>query len=264
MDAPLALGCAGGRAAVFSRGRPGEAGANEDAAALVSLGAGRGILAVADGAGGHASGAEASAAALGGLLSALSAGQDDGGGMRRRVLDGIERAGEAVTAVGSGAATTLAVLEIDGDTVRPYHVGDREILVLGQRGRIRLQVVPHSPTGYGVESGLLDAEDAIDHEERHVVSNVVGASDMRIEIGADGRRLRRARHRPPRDGRALRQPAHRGDRGDRPQGAAGAGGGDPRPRASTSGCGRRATGPALQARRPDLRPLAPRRTDAVT
>jgi serine/threonine protein phosphatase PrpC len=43
--------------------------------------------------------------------------------------------------------------------------------------------VAHSPVGYAVESGLLGAGEAIHHDARHVVSNVVGADDMRIEIG---------------------------------------------------------------------------------
>jgi serine/threonine protein phosphatase PrpC len=74
-------------------------------------------------------------------------------------------------------------VEIDDGTIRPYHVGDSEILVTGQRGRLKLQIVPHSPTGYGVESGLLDEEAAIVHEDRHFVSNVVGSREMRIEVG---------------------------------------------------------------------------------
>jgi serine/threonine protein phosphatase PrpC len=57
------------------------------------------------------------------------------------------------------------------------------MLVVGQRGKIKLQSVPHSPVGYGVESGFLDETEAMFHEERHIVSNVVGTPDMRIEVG---------------------------------------------------------------------------------
>jgi len=57
------------------------------------------------------------------------------------------------------------------------------ILVTGQRGKIKLQSVPHSPVGYAVEAGMLDENEAVHHEERHLVSNVVGSTDMRIEIG---------------------------------------------------------------------------------
>ncbi|MFP4611285.1 MAG: PP2C family protein-serine/threonine phosphatase, partial [Thiohalophilus sp.] len=41
-----------------------------------------------------------------------------------------------------------------------------------------------SPVGYAVEAGFLDAEEAIHHEERHLISNVVGAEDMNISMGS--------------------------------------------------------------------------------
>ena len=49
--------------------------------------------------------------------------------------------------LGAGSATTLAVAEVVGQTVRTYHVGDSPIWVFGQRGRLKLQTVPHSPVG---------------------------------------------------------------------------------------------------------------------
>ena len=82
-----------------------------------------------------------------------------------------------------GAATTLALVEIQDRTIRPYHVGDSAILVTGQRGKVKLQTIPHSPIGYAVEAGLMEEEEAIHHEERHVISNVIGSDQMRIEIG---------------------------------------------------------------------------------
>ena len=80
-------------------------------------------------------------------------------------------------------ATTLALVEIQGRTIRPYHVGDSVILLTGQRGKLKLQTIPHSPIGYAVEAGLMKEEDAIHHEARHVISNVIGSEQMRIEIG---------------------------------------------------------------------------------
>jgi serine/threonine protein phosphatase PrpC len=85
--------------------------------------------------------------------------------------------------LGTGAATTLALVEIQDRTIRTYHVGDSEILVTGQRGKVKLQTIPHSPIGYAVEAGLMNEEDAIHHEERHVISNVIGSDQMRIEMG---------------------------------------------------------------------------------
>ena len=58
------------------------------------------------------------------------------------------------------------------------------ILVVGQRGKIKLQTVSHSPVGYAVEAGVLDEKEALHHEDRHLVSNMLGLADMRIEVGS--------------------------------------------------------------------------------
>ena len=79
---------------------------------------------------------------------------------------------------------TIDYFEIQGDTVRSYHVGDSMTMVCGQRGKIKFQSVAHSPVGYAVESGLLDQDEAVHHEHRHIISNTVGDAEMRIEIGA--------------------------------------------------------------------------------
>jgi serine/threonine protein phosphatase PrpC len=103
--------------------------------------------------------------------------------MREAILNGVEQADEKISAMGLGAATTVAIVEIRGREVRPYHVGDSMTLITGQRGRIKYLTVPHSPVGYAVESGLLDAKEAMYHEQRHLVSNVVGTPHMHVEIG---------------------------------------------------------------------------------
>ena len=58
------------------------------------------------------------------------------------------------------------------------------MLITGQRGKVKLQTLPHSPVGYGVASGLLDEKEAMYHEERHLISNMVGSVDMRIDVGS--------------------------------------------------------------------------------
>ena len=80
--------------------------------------------------------------------------------------------------------TTLAVVELDDGIARPYHVGDSGIVIMSSRGTIKFQSVSHSPVGYAVEAGVLDANEARSHEDRHLISNVVGSPDMRIEIGS--------------------------------------------------------------------------------
>ena len=58
-------------------------------------------------------------------------------------------------------------------------------MVVGQRGKLKLLTVSHSPMGYAVHSGLLDEVEAMQHEDRHLVFNVVGIPDMHIEMGMD-------------------------------------------------------------------------------
>ena len=104
--------------------------------------------------------------------------------LRDAILNGFEEANRVVRERLAGAATTLAVVELQGRVIRPYHAGDSTIRVVGQRGKIKLQTVSHSPVGYAVESGFLDREEAMHHEERHLISNMIGSPDMHITIGA--------------------------------------------------------------------------------
>jgi serine/threonine protein phosphatase PrpC len=104
--------------------------------------------------------------------------------LRETILSTVEAANLELLKSGTGAATTCALVEIHGDRIRPYHVGDSAILVTGNRGKLKLETVSHSPTGYAVESGLLSESEAIVHEERHLVSNIVGTPEMHISIGS--------------------------------------------------------------------------------
>jgi len=175
---------AGGNAAVFSTRAPGKQTPNEDAAALIDVNGQAGVLVVADGMGGMPVGQRASCLAIRQLLEALQEAPPEEPSLRAVILNGIERANRAIDQLGLGAASTMIVAEIQGRSVRPYHVGDSMILVVGQRGKIKLQTISHSPVGYAVESGLLDEAEAMHHEDRHLVSNMLGAADMRIEVGS--------------------------------------------------------------------------------
>jgi len=182
---------AGGAAAVCSMRCPSKESSNEDAAALIPAGDAAAVLVVADGVGGERAGAQASEIAVRCLKDAVSQFDEDEAGLRAAILDGIERANGAVQELGVGAATTLAAVELRDGWARPYHVGDSMILVVGQRGKIKLQTVAHSPVGFALEAGVINERDALHHEERHVVSNVLGTRDMRIEVGSA---LRLAHH----------------------------------------------------------------------
>jgi serine/threonine protein phosphatase PrpC len=67
--------------------------------------------------------------------------------------------------------------------MRSYHAGDSIIMLVGQRGKLKFQSVSHSPVGYAVEAGLLDETEAVHHEQRNIVSNVLGTPEMRVEVG---------------------------------------------------------------------------------
>lgn len=159
-------------------------GANEDAAAAFCYENGSGLLVVADGMGGMPQGDQAS-----GLLiemireSLLLTGDPAVRGLREPLINGIDSANARINALGVGAGSTLAAVEFTRRTVRCCHVGDSMILVTGNRGRIKLQTVSHSPVGYAVEAGMLDENEAMHHDERNIVSNFVGMPGMRIELG---------------------------------------------------------------------------------
>jgi protein phosphatase len=156
---------------------------NEDSAAIIQLGDDSLVLAVADGVGGSAAGREASNATVRTLSRVLTKLPDETPQLRPAILDAVDQANKAVLGLARGAATTLVVAQLDAKRLQSYHVGDSELLTVGQRGRIKQRVVPHSPTGFAVEAGLLDEDEAVQHDQRHVLFNVIGSSDMRVEVG---------------------------------------------------------------------------------
>lgn len=162
---------------------PDKEGPNEDCAMAVRYGEDAVVLAVADGAGGLPAGRQASATAMQALSDCLAQASRENLLLRTAVLNGIELAQSAVTSLANGSATTLTVMTVEDNVARSYHVGDTTALVVGQRGKVKLHTIPHSPTGFAVEAGFLAPEDALFHHERHLVSNFIGDPDMRIELG---------------------------------------------------------------------------------
>lgn len=175
-------GC-GVEAALYSRVAPGKDTPNEDSAGIIPVAGDSVVLAVADGCGGMRGGSQASALAIESLAEAILNDTSDSGGSRSQILDGFELANARILDLAIGAATTIAAVSFHGGSIRPFHVGDSMILVVGRNGRIKLETVSHSPVGLAVESGLMNEEEAIHHPDRHIVSNVLGDPEMRIEIG---------------------------------------------------------------------------------
>ncbi len=177
-------GIAGGQAIAFTCRDPCKETENEDTVALLPYGPGAAVLVVSDGAGGLPAGKRASLTAVNTLAQSLQTAMDKTTLLRTAIMNGIEAANLAVLALANGSAATMTVISIEGRLTRSYQVGDSEAIVIGQRGLVKLQTTAHSPTGFAVEAGFLDQRDALHHEDRHLVSNFIGTTDMRIDVGA--------------------------------------------------------------------------------
>lgn len=178
----IAAGC--GRAVLLSTPCPDEPGrVNEDGALVAALDARTAVLCVADGAGGLRRGDLASSIALERLAAALIDDRSEAD-LQSRVLSAFEDAHREILDLGIGAATTLAGVMIEDGRLRSFHAGDSRILVTGQRGRRKLVSLPHSPVAYAVEAGLMEEEEALTHDHLHVVSNLVGIDEARIDLSA--------------------------------------------------------------------------------
>ncbi len=159
--------------------RPGYEGeSNQDSAWFAELDEGV-VMAVADGAGGVRRGGDASVQAVRALEEAL--GQRKKRPLRERILSGFEEANRRVMDMSS--ATTLTVVQCSEGNVRCYNTGDSAALMTGQRGKIKLYTVAHSPTGYALEAGVITEDEALEHDDRHLVSNMLGSDAMRVEMG---------------------------------------------------------------------------------
>lgn len=182
LDAPLEERL--GEASLAAFAHAAEAGSvNEDSLGVLQLGPQHVVLLLADGVGGGPAGEQASARALETLFRTIPESVSSYGDARQGILEGFDLANAEVMALGRGAATTLVVVEIQGRSLRTYHAGDSSVLVTGQRGKLKLSTIAHSPVGYAFEAGLLSERDALHHDERHVVSNWIGTNELRIDIG---------------------------------------------------------------------------------
>ena len=173
----------GGTVIAFSAPSPDRSTDNEDSVAVIPYGPEAVVLVVADGAGGLPAGRLASHTAVTTLTRHLESAGEKTIILRTAILDGIEAANDAVLGLGNGAATTFTVITVEGLLARAYQIGDSEGLIVGQRGLLRLQTPVQSPTGFAVEAGFLNEKEALQHRDRHLVSNFLGTADMRIDIG---------------------------------------------------------------------------------
>lgn len=170
-------------ASAFSERCPTKLTPNEDAVAILPINDEAAVFAIADGCGGMRGGEVAASLTLRCLADSVALCGENPKHLRTAILDGIELANHTVQDLKIGAACTIAVVEYHQGWIRTYHVGDSTILLSTNRGRVRYQSICHSPIGFAVEAGFLEPNQAMHHEDRHIVSNVVGDPRMRIEIG---------------------------------------------------------------------------------
>ena len=181
MTEPESMQGLGGEVAVFSTRCPQKTTDNEDAAAVISSGDERGVLVVADGMGGGAAGERASKLAVRTIedrvakLTTLPLCERRFWMELRKRIVGLSKWGwepprqllrSKFRKVSSGRITWGSA-----------------ILVMGQRGKLKLATVSHSPVSQAVDLGVIDDAEAMHHEDRHIVSNILGTPEMRIEIG---------------------------------------------------------------------------------
>lgn len=156
---------------------------NEDCCGVFILDGGDVVMAVADGMGGHRGGDKASRTAIESIEEALKKrDSEEAGAIRDGILKGFELAHERIREWGIGAGTTLSVAHISSSTVRFYHVGDSVGLLLGGRGSLKYKTLEHSAAGFGIEAGLIEGDQAHQSEDHHLLLNVVGGENLRIEM----------------------------------------------------------------------------------
>lgn len=182
MDSAQHFSFRSGKVAALCRRGPDKTEPNDDSAAIVETSNGAIVLAVADGVGSCPVGYKASAIAVQSVADQVVAMENEGN-LRLAILNGIEKANENILGLGVGAATTLSVVEINQSRARAYQIGDSMSLIMGQRGAMKWKSTAHSPVGYAVEAGMLDEIDAMHHEDRHLVSNLLGMHEMHIDVG---------------------------------------------------------------------------------
>lgn len=174
-----------GQVLVYSTPAPykrGDDDPNEDRLAVFELSDGSAVLVVADGVGGLPAGEVASSIVIDRIAERLAA-TDDVTQITATLIAALEDAHRQVRDNGSGGATTVALAHVEQGKYRTLHAGDSVVMQCGQRGKLKLETIAHSPVGYALEAGILSEDEAFEHEDRHVVSNVIGGQDLSITLG---------------------------------------------------------------------------------
>tara|TARA_B100001123_G_scaffold177769_1_gene203810 strand:- start:2150 stop:2908 length:759 start_codon:yes stop_codon:yes gene_type:complete len=175
LERPLTLSCPSGEVVVFTHGSPLAGHKNQDAVGVFCWEDDGLLLAVADGVGGIPGGG----AAAGRVIEVLA--RSPGGPQDDPVGDLLNEVNKSALADNSIGASTVSAVRIERDRLTSHHAGDSATLVVGKRGKIKLQTTCHSPVGMALASGKLTEHEALFHKERHLLSNMVGDSQLWVE-----------------------------------------------------------------------------------
>jgi protein phosphatase len=143
------------------------------------------VALIADGMGGYEGGQEASRLAVETILSVYE--QDTAQGPRAALLKGFQTAHDRIREYAEehpelqGMGTTCTALVLRDREMFFAHVGDSR-LYLARGNSIARLTHDHSYVGRLVESGILRAEEAESHPQRHILTAALGAG---VEVCAD-------------------------------------------------------------------------------
>jgi serine/threonine protein phosphatase PrpC len=172
-----------GEIGFFTHKSPYKESVNEDCLGFIELDDHCGVMAVADGIGGQRSGYMASKIAIETIVTELDKFKGNPREeLRETLLNAIDTAHAEIKKLGVGAGTTLVVAEMVDNNVRFYNLGDSIGYHLGGKGKLKFKTLEQSPIGYAVESGLLDEQEAMTHEDKNLISHALGLDPMRIDI----------------------------------------------------------------------------------
>jgi len=128
-------------------------------------------LGIADGAGGHPKGRDAS------FLIGNEIINDTTG----NTLKLIESINTKIIDLKVGARSTLALMKIASGRVRFFCVGDSEIIYWNSHGSEIFSSTPDSSSGLKVRAGVTSQSESLNDPDRYIVNNLMGDEFIRIE-----------------------------------------------------------------------------------
>lgn len=166
-----------GNVASFYLANPYRPNTNEDACAFININDNTDVLIIADGAGGLPNAKEASSLAIETVTNALSLprSHDD---LHRAIVAAIDQANNSLISLGTGCGTTLSVVTVATKKFTHYLIGDSSAICTGQRGKLKYQSIGHGPVSIAEEAGIISEEEALFHEDRHLLNNLLGDAEM--------------------------------------------------------------------------------------